>query len=330
MKKALLIEVAAVAILLVLAILLNLTVPDAPAQLAEPVQTEPVETFEDVDPEPDVEPEIITWNTYPPTRAISAQQYFVFSPDIEAYAVTAGEDLQTVYPASITKLFTAYVALQYLPSDQYVTVSDAIHMAYPGSSVANLIEGSTLSVEELVAAMLLPSGNDAAYVLAAEAGRVIAGDPDMETSQAVDKFVWCMNEMALTEGMMNTYFENPDGIHSEGHYTSFDDLVTIARLALSEPVIRNYASRSNLTVTTMEGDELQWHNTNELVDPNSEYYCPYAVGLKTGQTPSAGSCLLSAFQCDGVTLIVGVFGCPDETSRFDDSLQLFNQVMGFK
>ena len=64
-----------------------------------------------------------------------------------------------------------------------------------------------------------------------------------------------------------------------------------------------------------------------LIDPESPYYCPYAVGLKTGQTPSAGSCLLSAFRMDGRELLIGVFGCPKETDRFDDTLQLFNKIV---
>ena len=67
--------------------------------------------------------------------------------------------------------------------------------------------------------------------------------------------------------------------------------------------------------------------TNALVNPESPYYCPYAVGLKTGQTPSAGSCLLSAFRMDDYELLIGVFGCPEEDDRFDDTLQLFNQIV---
>lgn len=329
MKKAIVIEIAAVAILLVLALLLNLTVPNPPEEPV-PAETQVTEPSEETIPEQDFGPPAVTWNTYAADRAISAQQYFAFSPDIEAYAVTGGEDGARIYPASITKLFTAYVALQYLSPDSYVTVSDAVDLVVPGSSVAGLQTGSTLTVEQLIAALLLPSGNDAAYVLAAEAGKAIAGDPSLSTEDAVEKFVWCMNEMAMNEGMSDTNFENPDGIHDENHYTTADDLVKLARLVMTDSVITEYALCSEVTVTTQEGENLRWHNTNELVDPNSDYYCPYALGLKTGQTPSAGSCLLSVFRCDDITLIVGVFGCPDEYSRFDDSIQLFNQVMGFE
>ena len=87
-----------------------------------------------------------------------------------------------------------------------------------------------------------------------------------------------------------------------------------------------YCSISNATVD-LEDRQLQWHNTNLLVDPTSQYYCPYALGLKTGQTPAAGSCLLSAFDIDGNQYIIGVFGCPDVESRFADTLQLLNQCV---
>ena len=66
---------------------------------------------------------------------------------------------------------------------------------------------------------------------------------------------------------------------------------------------------------------------NALVDPASEYYCPYAVGLKTGQTFSAGSCLLSAFQAGQQQWLIGVFGCAELDDRFDDTLQLFNKTV---
>ena len=73
---------------------------------------------------------------------------------------------------------------------------------------------------------------------------------------------------------------------------------------------------------------LSWKNTNAIIDPSSPYYCPLAIGLKTGQTPYAGSCLLSAFQYMDRTLIIGVFGCKEVDDRFPDTLQLFNDAVG--
>ena len=107
---------------------------------------------------------------------------------------------------------------------------------------------------------------------------------------------------------------------------SFHDLALLGMLALGDPIIMEYAAVAKETVT-ISGETREWKNTNALIHEDSEYYCPYAIGLKTGQTPSAGSCLLSAFEYDGTTYIVGVFGCPEVDDRFADTLQLFNSAI---
>jgi D-alanyl-D-alanine carboxypeptidase (penicillin-binding protein 5/6) len=223
------------------------------------------------------------------------------------------------------------VALQYLEPEQVITAGDAaLKLVVPGSSVAEIKAGDALTVEQLIEAMLLPSGNDAAYLLAVEAGRIIEANTALHASEASQRFVARMNEAAKELGMTGTHFVNPDGIHKADHYTTFDDLVTMAELALKEPTITRYSAVATDNVTLGGRPATQWKNTNELVHPESEYYCPYAIGLKTGQTPSAGSCLLSAMQYKGTTYIIGVFGCPEAEDRFDDTLQLFNKSIGIQ
>ena len=95
---------------------------------------------------------------------------------------------ERIYPASITKLFTAYVALQYLDAATQITVGNAIYTVPPDSSLAFLTVGDVLTVEDLIHGMLLPSGGDAARVIAAEAGKVICKNsnlPDVEAIQPV-------------------------------------------------------------------------------------------------------------------------------------------------
>ena len=323
MKKSIVIGMAIMLlILIVVAALLGrqpVTVPEETTTVETTTEATTVET----------EPPI-TWKTYPATRALTAQQYFVYNVSAKAYATISGSGSDRIYPASITKLFTAYVALQYLDPELVVTAGDALTLVAPGSSVAEIAEGDQLTVEQLIEAMMLPSGNDAAYLLAAEAGRIIANDPLLHVSLAVQRFVARMNEAAKEQGMTDTNFVNPDGIHKPDHYTTFDDLVILAALAMQEPAITRYAKRSADMVRFGNGTQKQWVNTNALIDPDSEYYCPYAIGLKTGQTPSAGSCLLSAFQHEGAVYIIGVFGCPEIEDRFDDTLQLFNEAAGIE
>lgn len=290
--------------------------PDAQAGQDNPSQTEQTA-------EPTAPP--ITWMTFPADRALTAQQYFVFNCETGLFLTISGPEDERIYPASVTKLFTAYIANQYLQPDRQITAGDALDMIYPGSSVAELEKGDTVTTERLVEGMLLPSGNDAAYVLAVEAGRLL-GDSEASAADATAVFVAEMNAQAKLLGMTATHFANPDGIHEDDHYTTFHDLAILGSLALEDPVLMRYAHVASDTVT-LTGGTKEWKNTNALLHEDSEYYCPYAIGLKTGQTPSAGSCLLSAFEYDGTTLVIGVFGCPEVEDRFADTLQLFNRTI---
>lgn len=266
--------------------------------------------------------------TFPADRELTAQQAFVYDCNNDSFTYLIGSESDRVYPASITKLFTAYVALQFLEPEQIITAGDALEFVGVGSSVAEIEEGNILSVKMLVEAMLLPSGNDASYILAAAAGRAMEKDESLSATEAVEAFVKEMNGQARALGMKGTQFLNPDGYHEYEHYTTNKDLVTIGKLALENDTIMQYAAVSSENAVFESGEMKQWKNTNALIDPESEYYCPYATGLKTGQTPSAGSCLLSSFDVEGKEYIIGVFGCPEINDRFADTLQLLNQALG--
>ena len=147
-------------------------------------------------------------------------------------------------------------------------------------------------------------------------------DAEAQKSEFISKL-----EQAQELGMTGTHFVNPDGIHKTNHYSSYQDLAVMAQLALENPTISKYTAINVDYVSFVSGEERKWENTNALVNPESPYYCPYALGLKTGQTPGAGACLLSAFRYQGRTLIIGTFGCPAVEDRFIDTLQLFNRAL---
>ncbi|MBQ3094284.1 MAG: D-alanyl-D-alanine carboxypeptidase [Clostridia bacterium] len=267
-----------------------------------------------------------TWMTFPADRELTAEQYFVYSVDDKAFTTMKGEENEVVYPASITKLFTAYVALKHLAPTDTVTAGDALDFVVEGSSVAKIEKNDVLTAEMLVEAMLLPSGNDAAYILAVEVGRKLEG-ADVTADKAVARFVKEMNLEAVQCGIVGSNFVNPDGIHDDNHYMTYHDLGVLGALALENETIMKYTTVAIDEVTFESGRKVDWVNTNELVFPGSAYYCPFAKGLKTGQTPDAGSCLLSAFVCNGKKTIIGVFGCPEKDDRFADTLQLFNNTL---
>ena len=319
MKRLMLWELVVLAVLVIAAAVVLVSFPKGgqPAISNDPTVptgTQPTEPF------------IPTWNTYPDDRQLLAKQYFVYDTKANTFLVSSGQENTKVYPASITKLFTAYVAMQYLQPTDKITAGDALNYVVAGSSVAKIKYGDVLTAEQLVEAMLLPSGNDAAYILACAAGRAIKNDPGLSADTACRAFMNEMNAQAAAQGMTGTHFVNPDGIHDANHYSTFRDLAILGKLSLSNATVMKYAATAKDKIT-LHGETLQWKNTNKLIDPTNSYYCPYALGLKTGQTPDAGSCLLSAFRYEGKELIIGVFGCPEEEDRFDDTLQLFNQIV---
>ncbi len=338
MKKLIFAELAVLLLLLIAAVVTvaGFTQPAfAPSEIDTPVQTG--ESTDDTTeaPEPTVTEFVPSWKTYPETRQLLAQQYFVYDCKAGEFLTISGTADERIWPASVTKLFTAYVAMQYLQPGTEITAGNELELVAWGSSVAKIQKGDVLTVMQLVEAMLLPSGNDAAYVLAAAAGRAMEYSAEvdgqlvvaeLDARSAVEVFMKKMNALAADLGMTGTHFVNPDGIHDDNHYMSVADLATLGKLSMENATIMEYAATAREQVV-LHGETVEWKNTNALIDPTTPYYCPYAVGLKTGQTPSAGSCLLSAFLYEEHELIIGVFGCPEEEDRFDDTLQLFNEVV---
>lgn len=319
----------------------TLATDSAETAVSQQSETEPTAT------EPPPEPVVATWATMPEDYQLSSREYFVYDVTADAFITASGDPATTqVYPASITKLFTIQVALRYLEPDTSVVVGAEITMIDPDSTTASLQQGDVLTVQELVGGMLLPSGNDAAYVLAAAAGRAILEDPDCSAWTAVDAFVKEMNHQAQVLGMTGSHFCNPDGIHNDDHYLTLADMALLGKMSLESPVVMDYAGTGIETVCI--GDRsVTWKNTNMLVrsdiplmsdeelnlssdvDPElwRQLYCEYAVGLKTGRTTPAGCCLLSAFEVQGRQLIIGVYGCPDGEYRFTDTLHLLNEAL---
>ncbi len=322
MKKWIIIEIVVLVAVLAaaLAVCMDLLVPAAPAvsdQLDSTTQTD--ETSETTQSAP-------TWMQFPADRQLTAKQAFVYDCQTGSFSYLMGRENARVYPASVTKLFTAHVALRFLQPQDVIEAGDALELVGVGSSVAEIQKGDRLTVEQLVEAMLLPSGNDAACILAVAAGRILADDDSLSASRAMQKFMDEMNGQARALGMSGTHFTNPDGYHDSNHYTTYKDLVTIGKLAMENSTVMRYAVVPQEEMV-LGGENKQWENTNKLIDPASRYYCPYATGLKTGQTPSAGSCLLSSFDVEGQRYIIGVFGCPEIEDRFEDTLQLLNETL---
>ena len=253
-----------------------------------------------------------------------------FSPYVILYDVTNKEVLYEkqadakCYPASLTKLMTAMIALEYASEDTVFTVGDEVYMIDPGSSRAYLTVGTRLSMEHLLQALLLPSGNDAAYVAAVGVGRLIAGDENLGNTEALNRFIEKMNEKAAALGCKGTHFANPDGIHRDDHYTTAADMLKISEAALEHKLIADTVRMPESHATLLSGQTVNWHNTNKLVQTDTIYTYEGVIGLKTGSTDQAGYCLAAGATRDGKTTLVVVMGAAQESNRFDDAAGLLD------
>lgn len=291
----------------------------------EPAPTEPAPTepTDPADPSAPTEPE--SGEEEKPPREITAADYFVYDMREREFLELTCHETAKIYPASITKLMSCYTALQHWQPDDVLTVGTEISLINWDSSRAYLQQGDTLTVEQCIQAMLLPSGNDAAYTLAANTGRKVTGKKGLSDEAAIDAFVKEMNRVAQEIGMDNSHFVTCDGMHLAQHYTCARDLTILIHEILKTPAILDSAAM--LSATADLGSHTRtWKNTNLLLNPKSTYYVPYAMGLKTGYTSYAGNCLLSLFFDDDRLYLVGTFNSPNYYGRFADNKQLYESI----
>ncbi|MDO4426426.1 MAG: hypothetical protein Q4D17_11765 [Planctomycetia bacterium] len=160
---------------------------------------------------------------------------------------------------------------------------------------------------------MIRSGNDAANAVATLC------------SGSVDDFVAAMNAKAQQLGAYDTHFVNPHGYHHEEHYTTAYDLATIARAGLTNAQFCRIVTCLNYTLpATSKRDALTLSCTHELFNPESEYYIPYAAGVKSGYTSAAGFCYVGAAQTRQGTLIAVVLHAPTRNRAWLDMQKLFS------
>ena len=225
-----------------------------------------------------------------------------------------------MYPASTTKILTAILVIENCNLDEIVTVRESALANIPNGYVTcNLQIGEQLTVKDLLYALMIPSANDAAYVLA----EYVAG--------SVENFSVMMNDKARELGCKTTHFTNPNGIHEDIHYSSAYDLYLIANYAMKNDFFRNLVLTTEYTLPATEKYPLEnrvLKTTNELINENNKkYFYKNAIGIKTGYTSKAGNCLVSAASRDSLEFIAVVLngGTTSDglNARYVDSKKLF-------
>ena len=239
----------------------------------------------------------------PTTFDITAKSSLLVSLDNGDVLYSKNPD-ERVYPASITKIMTAVVAIENiddLENTMMTTSQHAIDVLYgTDSSVFGLKPGEQLSAKDMLYVMLIHSANESANVIAEH----IAG--------SIDGFVALMNKKAEELGMTNTHYMNPHGLHDENHYTTANDLYKLVTYAMKLPLFMEICTCASYTVppTNMNSNSRTIASTNLLMLPSSGYYYQYASGIKTGYTDPAGRCLISTASKDGYSYLSIVMGCP--------------------
>lgn len=237
---------------------------------------------------------------------------------------------QIIYPASLTKILTAMVLLDYFDKDELVECGDEIHEVPSDSSKSGHVEGEFLTVENLVRSLIILSGNDTSCVAARDVAARETQNDNISYDNARVIFATLLNEKAKEIGAINTNFINPHGYHEEEHYSTVYDLAMITRHALNNyPLIKQVAGEvtsrgqgADVFSDTHRSREYVWKTHNLLLtDTDSAYR--YAGGVKTGFTTPAGYCLSGSATKDNVDLIA-VSCMSTELGRYSDVKNMFD------
>jgi D-alanyl-D-alanine carboxypeptidase (penicillin-binding protein 5/6) len=216
----------------------------------------------------------------------------------------ANNEFQRLAPASLVKLMTAILAAEAVErgATTYgaeVTASATfMHDVSWDASSIGMVSGETLTLEELLYAMLVASACEASNVIAEH----LAG--------TTDYFVQLMNAKAAELGCVDTNFANAHGLPDDAAYSSAYDMALIAREFLTHPSLVRISSTVKHTIPeTNKHKERSLKTTNYILrDTNERYYYKYAIGLKTGSTGAAGFCLASSAERNGIHVIGIILG----------------------
>lgn len=230
---------------------------------------------------------------------------------------------ERMFPASTTKILSALVVLENCQLTETAIVSqNAVDLVPEGYSDADLQVGEELKIKDLLYALLIPSANEAANVLAEH------------VSGSISDFADLCNKRAKELGCEDLHFVNPSGIHDDDHYCTAYDLYLIAKECQKYDIFNQIVTTTSFTVPSTEiypYSDRTFANTNSLIQPASwTYYYPYCTGIKTGYTTPAGECLVASSSHDNIDLISVVLGGETNSDglneRFYDTKQLLDFV----
>lgn len=218
---------------------------------------------------------------------------------------------EQLYPASITKILTALLAIENSQMEEEVTFSyNSVHKT-EGSSIWRDV-GEVMTMEQCLYALMLNSANECAYAIAEHTGGTY------------EDFVEMMNDRAKALGCTDTHFSNPHGLTEKDHYTSCYDMALISREAIHNEQFRQITGtkRYDIPPTNKHPDEITYlTNHQKMLWKGEKYYYEYCIGGKTGYTEAAGNTLVTFAEKDGMTLVCVVMK-ENPTEQYEDSIAL--------
>lgn len=230
------------------------------------------------------------------------------------------------YPASITKVLTALIALENGQFSDNVTFShECVAFMKPGDSSVGLKEGNVISLEQALYATLLASANEAAYAVGENVGK--------NAGQDYNWFVEQMNQRCQELGGMNSHFVNTNGLHDPEHYTCARDMALIGRELFNHPEFFTIVQTLNYVIPeSATTEEHVFQQKHKMLIPGNANYYEYAVGGKTGYTSDALSTLITMADNGSMQLVCVVLRThganiyPDTRNLFEYAFQNFHKV----
>lgn len=215
-----------------------------------------------------------------------------------------------MYPASITKVMTCLLALEYVEAsaqgmDEVVTVEHTYQLEKDAVEIY-MKKGEQFTMEQLLYALMLKSANDAALLLAEH------------ISGSEEAFVAAMNQKAAELGMTGTHFVNPNGLHDDNHYTTARDMAVLMRQAITnENFCKILHTMSYQIPETAQTPEIRYlSNSNRLLKESESAYYEPCMGGKTGYTSKARNTFVCYARKDGRTVVAAVLHSPLSATRF--------------
>lgn len=226
---------------------------------------------------------------------------------------------EVLYPASLTKILTAIIALEKCDLNEKAVASEKAINSIPANyAIADIHVGEEFTIEQLLNVMLIHSANEAANIIAEH------------ISGTTEEFAKIMNEKAKEIGCKNSNFVNANGVSNENHYSTAYDLALIGKYCIKNEKFREIILKEQyeLPATQIYSEPRIFKNTNSLIQKEDRYYYDYCIGGKTGYTSEAENCLIAFSKKQDMTLISvvlkGLVTANSESARNIDTINLFN------